>query len=118
MKARARVALTGTLVENRSAILVALRLLQPGLLGAKESPGSAARMAAREQDGLPPCAASPRPHLPRRLKTDRRIIADLPDKTEVTAFCALTRVQAVLYQRAVDDLANVLEEREGIQPRR
>ena len=119
VKARARVALTGTPVENRLGDLWSLfDFLQPGLLGgAKEFGGAARRMAAREQDGYRPLRRLLGPYLLRRLKTDRRIIADLPDKTEVTAFCALTRVQAVLYQRAVDDLARVLEEREGIQRR-
>ncbi len=119
VKARARVALTGTPVENRLGDLWSLfDFLQPGLLGgAKEFGGAARRMAAREQDGYRPLRRLLGPYILRRLKTDRRVIADLPDKTEVTAFCALTRVQAVLYQRAVDDLAQVLEEREGIQRR-
>ena len=119
VKAHARVALTGTPVENRLGDLWSLfDFLQPGLLGgAKEFGGAARRMAAREQDGYRPLRRLLGPYILRRLKTDRRIIADLPDKTEVAAFCALTRVQAVLYQRAVDDLAQVLEEREGIQRR-
>ena len=37
------------------------------------------------------------------MKTDKSIIADLPDKTEVKAFCPLSRKQAALYQQAVDD---------------
>ena len=45
------------------------------------------------------------PYILRRLKTDKRIIADLPDKTEVKAFCGLSRKQAALYQQAVADLA-------------
>ena len=54
----------------------------------------------------------------RRLKTDRRVIADLPDKTEVNAYCALSKHQAALYQHAVDDLAHHLETaEEGIQRR-
>jgi non-specific serine/threonine protein kinase len=42
------------------------------------------------------------------LKTDRNIISDLPDKTEVKAFCGLTRKQAALYSRSVDELADAL----------
>ena len=42
-----------------------------------------------------------RPYILRRLKTDKSIIADLPDKTEVKAFCPLSRKQAALYQQAV-----------------
>ena len=51
------------------------------------------------------------------MKTDRSIIADLPDKTEVKAFCLLSRRQAALYQQAVDDLADRLENAEGMQRR-
>ena len=119
VQARVRVALTGTPVENRLGDLWSLfDFLQPGLLGgAKEFGGAARRMAAREKDGYRPLRRLLGSYILRRLKTDRRIIADLPDKTEVTAFCALTRVQAVLYQRAVDDLAKVLADREGIERR-
>jgi len=42
-----------------------------------------------------------RPYILRRLKTDKSVIADLPDKTEVKAFCPLSRKQAALYQEAV-----------------
>jgi non-specific serine/threonine protein kinase len=45
------------------------------------------------------------PYLLRRLKTDKRVVADLPDKTELKAFCGLARPQTTLYQRAVEDLA-------------
>ena len=60
-----------------------------------------------------------RPYILRRLKTDKRIISDLPDKTEMTAFCPLTRRQAALYQQSVNELAERLEapEVEGIQRR-
>src|SRR5207249_1773223 len=44
-------------------------------------------------------------------------IADLPDKTEVKAFCSLSRAQAALYQQTVDDLTKQLEEVDGIQRR-
>jgi len=53
----------------------------------------------------------------RRLKTDRSVIADLPDKTELTAYCALSRKQAALYQQAVDDLAAKLRATAGIERR-
>ena len=50
------------------------------------------------------------PYILRRLKTDKSIIADLPDKTEVKAFCHLSRKQAALYQAAVDELEQRLKE--------
>jgi len=48
------------------------------------------------------------------MKTDRSIISDLPDKTEVTAHCHLSRKQAALYTQAVESLASDLENTEGI----
>jgi hypothetical protein len=56
-----------------------------------------------------------RPYILRRLKTDQAVIADLPDKTEVKAFCQLSRKQAALYEQSVKELATQLEEAEGIQ---
>src|SRR3954451_7523616 len=53
----------------------------------------------------------------RRMKTDKSVIADLPDKTEVTAYCSLSRKQAALYARTVSDLADALEDADGIQRR-
>ena len=58
-----------------------------------------------------------RPYILRRLKTDKRVISDLPDKTEVKAYCSLSKHQAALYQKAVDDLAEQLEAADGIQRR-
>jgi non-specific serine/threonine protein kinase len=56
-----------------------------------------------------------RPYILRRLKTDKAVIADLPDKTEVKAFCQLSRKQAALYEQSVKDLAGQLQTAEGIQ---
>jgi non-specific serine/threonine protein kinase len=50
-----------------------------------------------------------RPYILRRLKTDKRIITDLPDKTEMTVFCPLTHRQAAIYQQAVKELAERIE---------
>ncbi len=55
------------------------------------------------------------PYILRRLKTDRRVIADLPDKTELTAWCHLSPRQAALYQRSVKELQQALDGAEGIE---
>ena len=57
------------------------------------------------------------PFLLRRLKTDRSIITDLPDKIEQKEYCRLTREQASLYQAVLDDMHEGLEKAEGIQRR-
>ena len=54
-----------------------------------------------------------RPYILRRLKTDKTVIADLPDKTEVKAFCQLSRKQAALYEQAVKELAEQLRRCRG-----
>ncbi|MFH1158866.1 MAG: SNF2-related protein, partial [Pseudomonadota bacterium] len=107
LKAAHRLVLTGTPVENRLSDLWSLfDFASPGLLGsAKEFDRF---MKRKDERGNPPHAALrslTRPYILRRLKTDKSIIADLPDKTEVRAYCNLTPAQAALYERAVHDLA-------------
>jgi non-specific serine/threonine protein kinase len=116
LDARARIALTGTPIENRLGDLWSIfDFLSPGLLGsAKQFTQYTRRLDA---GGYGPLRELIRPYVLRRLKTDRAVIADLPDKTEVTAYCALSRKQAALYQQAVDDLAGRLHEAAGIERR-
>jgi non-specific serine/threonine protein kinase len=117
LDARARFALTGTPVENRLGDLWSIfDFVNPGLLGSsKEFSGFAKRLAADPRKSYGPLRELVRPYILRRLKTDRSVISDLPDKTEVKAFCPLSRKQAALYQQAVKDLASQLKDAEGIQ---
>jgi superfamily II DNA or RNA helicase len=119
LQAAGRFALTGTPVENRAADLWSLfDFLNPGLLGSAAAFTRFIRACdTAERPDYGPLRALTRPYILRRLKTDKRIIADLPDKTEVTAWCALTKQQAALYQKAVAELAEGLEGAEGIQRR-
>ena len=107
LDARARIALTGTPVENRLGDLWSIfDFLNPGLLGSgKAFTRFTKRLAERPHNPYGPLRELVRPYILRRLKTDKTVIADLPDKTEVKAFCLLSRKQAALYQQAVDDLA-------------
>ena len=57
------------------------------------------------------------PYILRRLKTDKRVIADLPEKVEMSAFCTLSREQAALYEQAVRDLEEKLEDADGMKRR-
>ncbi len=119
LKARARIALTGTPVENRLSDLWAIfDFINPGLLGsAREFSSYAKRLAERPHNPYGPLRDLIRPYVLRRLKTDKSVIADLPDKTEIKAYCHLSRKQAALYQQAVCELAKGLAETEGIQRR-
>jgi non-specific serine/threonine protein kinase len=122
LHAHARFALTGTPVENRLGDLWSIfDFLNPGLLGSsKEFTGFVKRLAERPHNPYAPLRELVRPYILRRLKTDKTVIADLPDKTEVRAFCQLSRKQAALYEEAVEELARQLEtvdkgiERKGV----
>ncbi|MCO4882365.1 DEAD/DEAH box helicase, partial [Paraburkholderia caribensis] len=115
LRAQSRIALTGTPVENRLSDLWSIfDFTHPGLLGsAKEFAELSRRLAKSEHFG--PLRTLVRPYILRRLKTDRRVIADLPEKTELKAWCHLSPVQAALYERAVKDLAAALEGADGIE---
>jgi len=117
LNARARIALTGTPVENRLGDLWSIvDFINSGLLGTSAEFGRfTKRMAASPQRGYGPLRDLVRPYILRRLKTERSIIADLPDKTELKAFCSLTRSQAALYQRSVTELRTALAATDGIK---
>ncbi len=117
VRAGARLALTGTPVENRLGDLWSIfDFVNPGLLGsAKEFTAFAKRLGDREHGSYGPLRDLVRPYILRRLKTDKTVISDLPDKTEVKAFCALSRKQAALYGQAVKELAAQLADTSGIQ---
>src|ERR1700692_2722260 len=119
LKADARIALTGTPIENRLGDLWSIfDFINPGLLGSsKQFSGFVKNLADRPQNPYGPLRDLVRPYILRRLKTDKSIIADLPDKTEVKTFCPLSRKQAALYQQAVAELAGHLAEVDGIKRR-
>ncbi|MET7392285.1 DEAD/DEAH box helicase [Dactylosporangium sp. NPDC005572] len=121
LPARHRVAVTGTPVENRLADLWSIMdFANPGLLG------TATKFRERfaepvERFGDEEAAARLRritqPFVLRRVKTDKGIIADLPEKLEMDVLCNLTREQASLYQAVVDDMLARIERSEGIERR-
>ena len=119
LKAETRIALTGTPIENRLGDLWSIfDFINPGLLGScKQFSEFVKNLADRPQNPYRPLRDLVRPYILRRLKTDKSIIADLPDKTEVKTFCPLSRKQAALYQQAVDDLSQQLEQVDGMKRR-
>ncbi|GAA0524682.1 DEAD/DEAH box helicase [Paractinoplanes ferrugineus] len=119
--ARTRIALTGTPVENHLAELWSIMdFVNPGLLG----PAKHFRKRFQEpievrQDELAAEALkrATGPFVLRRLKTDKSIISDLPEKNEMKVWCTLTPEQATLYQAVVEDMMDTIENTEGIQRR-
>jgi non-specific serine/threonine protein kinase len=119
LRADTRIALTGTPIENRLSDLWSIfDFINPGLLGSsKQFSTFVKHLADRPHNPFGPLRDLVRPYILRRLKTDKSIIADLPDKTEVKTFCPLSRKQAALYRQAVDELARQLEDVDGMQRR-
>ncbi|MFT4563211.1 MAG: superfamily II DNA or RNA helicase [Gammaproteobacteria bacterium] len=119
LKADSRIALTGTPIENRLGDLWSLfDFLCPGLLGsAARFKTFAKSLSAGDQDQYAPLRNLVQPYILRRLKTDKTIITDLPEKTEIYAWCGLSKTQAALYQKEVKRLANSLETMDGMERR-
>ncbi len=117
--AQARIALSGTPVENRLGDLWSIfDFLNPGLLGSGKAFSTfTKRLSSQPHNPYAPLRALVRPYILRRLKSDKSVIADLPDKIELEAFCQLTRKQAALYQQAVAELAADLERADGMKRR-
>lgn len=119
LAAKWRVALTGTPVENKLSDLWSIfDFLNPGLLGsAKAFNGLCKTLASRPHNAYAPLRELVQPYILRRLKTDERVISDLPDKTEVTAHCLLSKRQAALYQQSVEEMQRTIIELAGIERR-
>lgn len=112
-----RIAMTGTPIENRLGDLWSLfDFLNKGLLGTAKEFGTFTRGLRDSSDGYGRLRQTVSPFILRRLKTDRSIITDLPDKIEMKTYASLTKKQVVLYKKLVKELQQKLEAAdEGIQ---
>ncbi|MBU0719606.1 MAG: DEAD/DEAH box helicase, partial [Planctomycetes bacterium] len=119
LPAHARIALTGTPVENRLGDLWSLfDFLNPGLLGSAGVFKSFIKsLQLREENRFAPLRQLVGPYILRRLKTDRSVIADLPEKIETVRYCNLTKTQVKLYELAVRQMRSALETADGMARR-
>lgn len=121
LQAGRRLALTGTPVENRLTELWSImEFCNPGYLGGPNEFRS--RFAVpierhRDQGRAEALRSLVRPFVLRRLKTDPKVITDLPPLVETKEYATLTPEQAAAYERTVNDMLNVVDSAEGIQRR-
>jgi non-specific serine/threonine protein kinase len=110
-----RIAMTGTPIENRLADLWSIfDFLNAGLLGSPSEFTSFTK-TLNEAENYSKLRDVVNPFILRRLKTDKRIIGDLPEKIEIKDFAPLTRKQALLYANLVNELEATIEKADGIQ---
>ncbi|MDR1242062.1 MAG: DEAD/DEAH box helicase [Deltaproteobacteria bacterium] len=113
-----RIAMTGTPIENRLGDLWSLfDFLNPGLLGTAKEFTSFTKKLKDAPEGYSKLRGAVSPFILRRLKTDKSVISDLPDKSEIKQFTTLTKKQVALYNALVQDLQRGLleEENTGIE---
>jgi SNF2 family DNA or RNA helicase len=121
LRAGYRVALTGTPVENNVGDLWSIaEFLNPGFLGTQtefKRTFFVPIQASRDPEAVNRLRRLTGPFILRRLKTDKAIIADLPEKMEMKVFCTLTKEQASLYAAVVKDASPALDSTDGIKRR-
>ena len=121
LRARHRIALTGTPVENRLTDLWSIfAFTNPGLLGGvtrfkKEIAGPVERF--RDPHALARLQRLTSPFILRRTKSDPDIAPELPPRIVLRSECSLTREQASLYQATLDAAMDEIESSDGIDRR-
>ncbi len=115
LKAKSRIAMTGTPIENHLSDLWSLfDFLDGGLLGSAKEFTGFTKGLKKDPTGYTKLRSLVNPFILRRLKTDASIISDLPDKIEIKEYPVLSKKQMVLYQNLVKELSKKLAESEGI----
>ncbi|MBA3751233.1 DEAD/DEAH box helicase [Candidatus Dependentiae bacterium] len=119
LQAQSKLALTGTPIENRLGELWSLMdFLNKGYLGSEDKFHKKFTAPIERNNDQQRAAALKnliQPFILRRVKTDKSIIQDLPDKIETKELCYLTKEQATLYQSVLDTMLKTIENAEGIE---
>jgi len=111
-----RVIMTGTPIENRLMDLWSLfDFLSPGLLGNAREFKKFSKRLKDDTSGYSRLRKVISPYILRRLKTDKTVISDLPDKVEMKTYASLSKKQVLLYKDLVEDIKESIDETEGIQ---
>ena len=121
LKSNIKIAMTGTPVENRLTELWSIfDFINKGYLGSlKEFQKSYAIPIEKfkETSRADKLKLSISPFILRRVKTDKAIINDLPEKIVLDDFCYLTKTQAILYEKVLNELMGEISKIDGINRR-
>jgi len=116
LSAQNRITMTGTPIENRLSDLWSLfDFLNPGLLGTSKEFGVFVKKIRDDSSGFAQLRKLVSPYILRRLKTDKTVISDLPEKVEMKTYASLSKKQTVLYTQLVNEIRAILGDAEGIQ---
>ena len=116
LSANMRIAMTGTPIENRLSDLWSLfDFLNQGLLGSAKEFTDFTKKLSDNANGYAKLRKMIQPFILRRLKTDKSIITDLPDKLEMNEYAALSKKQIALYQKLLSQIEEKLRDAEGIE---
>ncbi len=111
-----RIIMTGTPIENRLSDLWSLfDFLNPGLLGNAREFKEFSRNLSHDPSGYSRLRRLISPYILRRLKTDKSVISDLPEKVEMKTYAPLSKKQVFLYRNMVEELKEMISKTEGIQ---
>ena len=118
LKSRMKIAMTGTPIENDLTNLWSLfDFLDKGLLGTFGEFRNFSKQLSAQLEGYAKLKSMISPFMLRRVKTDKRIISDLPDKLETVDYVEMSRKQVVLYRKAVADMEKKILHADGIERR-
>lgn len=118
IQASQKIAMTGTPIENDLSNLWSLfDFLNKGLLGTSEEFHDFSGQLPQHADGYQKLRNMISPFILRRLKSDKKIISDLPDKMEKTEYVSLSQKQIVLYRKLVSELEQVIRNVDGMKRR-
>ncbi len=118
LSGRMRIAMTGTPIENDLTNLWSLfDFLNKGLMGTSAEFGQFTKRLKEHPEKYAQLKSMVAPFMLRRVKTDKSIIADLPEKLETIDYAALSKKQVVLYRKTVEEMEERILNSEGIERR-
>lgn len=116
LQSKSRIAITGTPIENRLSDLWSIfDFLNKGMLGNAQQFSKFTETLKVKPEGYSKLRKAISPFILRRLKTDKTIISDLPEKNETKQYVSLTKKQVVLYNELVKDLEQALSESDDMK---